>query len=194
MGPDGAFRQAYDTTEVDASLLQVPQTGFCDYDDPGCWPRWPASRPSLLDDDGFVHRYRTSADRDGLPGGEGAFLICTFWLVEQYAHTGRLDEAEALMTRLVGTAGDLGLLAEEYDARLGQPARQLPPGVQPPRPDPRRRRHRAQPRGAGARQGQPLRHLGAVLADGLTQDADAGRPTPRARGGPAVERGLSRAA
>ena len=120
VGPDGAFRQAYDTTEVDASLLQVPQTGFCDYDDPRMLATVARIEAELLDDDGFVHRYRTSADRDGLPGGEGAFLICTFWLVEQYAHTGRLDDAEALMRRLVGTAGELGLLAEEYDARLGQ--------------------------------------------------------------------------
>lgn len=120
VGPDGAFRQTYDNDEVDASLLQLPQTGFCAYDDPRMLATVARIEEELVDGDGFVHRYRTQEGVDGLPGHEATFLICSFWLVEQYAHGGRLEDAEALMDRLVGTAGALGLLAEEYDPGTGQ--------------------------------------------------------------------------
>lgn len=120
IGPDGAFRQCYDNEEVDASLLQLPQTGFCAYDDPRMLATVARIEAELVDGDGFVHRYRTTGGVDGLPGHEATFLICSFWLVEQYAHSGRLADAEALMDRLVGTAGPLGLLAEEYDPGTGQ--------------------------------------------------------------------------
>ena len=118
-GPDGAFRQSYDNTEVDACLLQLPQTGFVAYDDPRMLATVARIEDELLDEHGLVHRYRTHEGVDGLPGGEASFLICSFWLVEQYAHTGRLEDAEQLMTRLVGAAGELGLLAEEFDAATG---------------------------------------------------------------------------
>ena len=65
--------------------------------------------------DGLVMRYRTQASTDGLPAGEHPFLTCSFWLVEQYANTGRLDQATALMDRVVGLTNDVGLLSEEYD-------------------------------------------------------------------------------
>ena len=119
VGPDGAFRQAYDNTEVDASLLQIPQTGFCAYDDPRMLATVARIEAELADEHGFVHRYRNHGSLDGLQGGEASFLICSFWLVEQYAHTGRLEDAEALMQRLCDTAGPLGLLAEEYDPVAG---------------------------------------------------------------------------
>jgi GH15 family glucan-1,4-alpha-glucosidase len=67
--------------------------------------------------DGFVKRYTTDSAVDGLPDGEGVFLPCTFWLVDNLALMGRIDEARALFARLVGLANDVGLLAEEYDPR-----------------------------------------------------------------------------
>lgn len=120
VGPGGAFRQTYDNDEVDASLLQLPQTGFCAYDDPRMLATVARIEEDLVDGDGFVHRYRTQDGVDGLPGQEATFLICSFWLVEQYAHSGRVADAEALMGRLVGTAGEIGLLAEEYDPGTDQ--------------------------------------------------------------------------
>jgi GH15 family glucan-1,4-alpha-glucosidase len=68
--------------------------------------------------DGFVYRYaddQGGRDVDGLPPGEGAFLPCTFWLADNFALQGRLDEAEALFRRLLDLRSELGLLAEEWD-------------------------------------------------------------------------------
>ena len=72
-----------------------------------------------LDQDGFLLRYRPDADGgvDGLPGTEGAFLACTFWLADALAGLRRTDEAERLFERLLGLRNDLGLLSEEYDVR-----------------------------------------------------------------------------
>ncbi|MET0303309.1 MAG: glycoside hydrolase family 15 protein [Microbacteriaceae bacterium] len=110
----GAFRQHYDTTEVDASLLMIAHTGFAGHDD----PRMLATVARMEDDllrDGLTLRYRTETGVDGLEGDEHPFLACSFWLVEQYAATGRIADAEALMSRLVGFSNDVGLLSEEYD-------------------------------------------------------------------------------
>lgn len=115
MSPEtGGFTQTYDTTEVDASLLQIAQTGFVAYDDPRMLATVAQIERDLMSD-GLLLRYRTSAGKDGLSGDEHPFLACSFWLVEQYAHSGRLPEAVALMDRLVGLRTELGLLAEEYD-------------------------------------------------------------------------------
>ncbi len=76
--------------------------------------------------DGFVRRYRTDTGVDGVPGDENAFLACTFWLVEQYAGTGRVDDAVRLMDRACAAANDVGLLAEQYQPRTGRHAGNTP--------------------------------------------------------------------
>ncbi|PCE14857.1 glucoamylase [Microbacterium sp. SZ1] len=115
----GHFVQHYETDEVDASLLLLPQVGFCAPDDPRMRATVTRIEQTLMHD-GLVHRYRTTTGIDGLSGTEGAFLACSFWLVEQYACTGRIDEAETLMQRLCGLANDVGMLSEEYDAAAGR--------------------------------------------------------------------------
>ncbi|WP_082418383.1 glycoside hydrolase family 15 protein [Flaviflexus massiliensis] len=109
-----SYTQTYGAAEVDASLLQLPQVGYCAYDDPKMLSTVARIEKDLVDNAGFVHRYRTAGRVDGLEGDEYPFLICTFWLVEQYAMTGRIEEARKLMDALVGIASPLGLLAEEY--------------------------------------------------------------------------------
>ena len=110
----GCFTQHYDTTEVDASLLVLPSVGFIAADDPRFLGTVRAVEEDLVRD-GLVLRYRTKAGVDGLPGDEHPFLACSFWLVSAYARVGRVEEAHALMRRLVGLANDVGLLSEEYD-------------------------------------------------------------------------------
>lgn len=112
----GHFVQHYETTEVDASLLLIAQVGYCDYDDPRMLGTIAEIERTLLRD-GLVMRYRTETDVDGLAGDEHPFLACSFWLVEQYAKSGRHDDAERLMDRLCGFANDVGMLAEEYDVK-----------------------------------------------------------------------------
>jgi GH15 family glucan-1,4-alpha-glucosidase len=115
----GCFVQHYGTREVDASLLQLPQVGFVAPDDPMMLATVRAIEEDLLQD-GLVLRYRTHASPDGLPPGEHPFLTCSFWLVEQYARSGRRDDARALMDRLLGFTNDVGLLSEEYDTTSGR--------------------------------------------------------------------------
>ncbi|MFT3781966.1 MAG: glycoside hydrolase family 15 protein [Nibricoccus sp.] len=117
------FTQYYGSSELDASLLMLPLVGFL----PATDPRIVATVERIEKDlvvDGLVLRYRTSptGQVDGLPPGEGAFLPCSFWLADCYYLMGRHADAKALFTRLLGVANDLGLLAEEYDAK---DARQL---------------------------------------------------------------------
>ena len=116
---DGHFVQYYGTTEVDASLLLLPQVGYCEPDDPRMLATVERIEQTLMRD-GLVRRYRTDSGVDGLSGTEGAFLACSFWLVEQYAETGRVDDAHALMDRLCGLANDVGMLSEEYDTAAGR--------------------------------------------------------------------------
>ena len=113
--PDrGCFTQYFGGKGLDAGLLLLPLTGFLPPDDPRIVATIAAIEADLIED-GFVLRYRTDDGTDGLPGHEGAFLACTFWLVEVYAMSGRLDEAKALFDRLLGYGNDLGLFSEEYD-------------------------------------------------------------------------------
>jgi len=94
----------------------IPMVGFLPPHDQRVIGTIDAVRRELTND-GFVERYPTRAgvSVDGLPGREGAFLLCTFWLADALAMVGRRDEAAALFERLVGLANDVGLLAEEYD-------------------------------------------------------------------------------
>ena len=110
-----SFTQTYDNTEVDASLLQLPHTGLVSYNDPRMLGTVARIEQELQSETGLLHRYRIAAGLDGLAGEEYPFLLCSFWLVEQYARSGRVGDAERLMVRLRSCATDLGLLSEEYD-------------------------------------------------------------------------------
>jgi GH15 family glucan-1,4-alpha-glucosidase len=113
----GAFTQSYGSDALDASVLLIPHYGFLSANDPRMVGTVAAIEKGLLHD-GFVRRYATEAGVDGLPGTEGAFLACSFWLAENYAYAGRIDEAEALFDRLLGLRNHLGLFSEEYDPKL----------------------------------------------------------------------------
>jgi GH15 family glucan-1,4-alpha-glucosidase len=110
----GTFTQYYGSKELDAAVLTIPFTGFLPPSDERVIGTVEAVERELARD-GLLSRYSTSETDDGLPGGEGQFLACSFWLVGALALTGRLDDARALYERLLGLTNDLGLLAEEYD-------------------------------------------------------------------------------
>jgi GH15 family glucan-1,4-alpha-glucosidase len=110
----GAFVQSYGASGLDASLLLMPAVGFLPADDPRIRGTIDAIERELIVD-GLVRRYHTHEAEDGLPVGEGAFLACSFWLVDAYLLIGRLDDAKALFERLLALANDVGLLSEEYD-------------------------------------------------------------------------------
>ena len=112
----GVFTQSYGSANLDASLLLMPQVGFLPADDPRVSKTIEAIASDLVED-GFVLRYKTGGDVDGLPAGEGAFLPCSFWLAQAYALQGRHGEARALFERLSALANDVGLLSEEYSPR-----------------------------------------------------------------------------
>ena len=123
----GAFMQAYGSDVFDAATLLIPIVGFLPPDDPRVRGTV-AAIERYLQRDGLVYRYTQGigGTDDGLPPGEGAFLACSFWLVDNYALIGRKDEAHALFDRLCGYANDVGLLAEEYDPRLGRQVGNFP--------------------------------------------------------------------
>ena len=111
---ENTFVQSFGDATLDASLLLIPIVGFLPPDDPRIQGTIAAIERRLLRD-GFVLRYDTGTAVDGLPPGEGAFLACSFWLVDNYVLLGRYDEAHALFDRLLALRNDVGLLAEEYD-------------------------------------------------------------------------------
>ncbi|MFU8947095.1 glycoside hydrolase family 15 protein [Mycetocola zhadangensis] len=119
------YTQYYGTSEVDASLLQLAEVGYCHPTDPRMLGTVAAIESDLMRD-GLVLRYRTEAGVDGLPGNEHPFLACSFWLVTQYAESDRLVDARRLMDRLVGFVNDVGLLSEEYDVTNGRQAGNTP--------------------------------------------------------------------
>ncbi|HVL89498.1 MAG TPA: glycoside hydrolase family 15 protein [Actinomycetota bacterium] len=110
-----AFRQSPETDEPDASLLLIPLTGFLPGDDPRVLATIRRVEERLMEDC-LVRRYLTD---DGLPGGEGAFVICTFWMVGALAKAGEVERATELFENMLGHANDLGLLSEEVDPETG---------------------------------------------------------------------------
>ncbi|NUU30737.1 glycoside hydrolase family 15 protein [Arthrobacter sp. C9C5] len=115
------FVQSYGRPELDASLLLIPRVGFLAPDDPRVVGTIDAVQRELTHD-GFLLRYRQEQSDDGVPGGEGVFLACSFWLVDALIGAGRRREARELFERLLALRNDVGLLSEEWDV---QEARQL---------------------------------------------------------------------
>jgi GH15 family glucan-1,4-alpha-glucosidase len=116
------FTQSYGSSELDASLLLIPQTGFLPPHDKRVIGTIEAIQRELSTEDGFILRYpvTSGADQenlDGLPGAEGAFLACSFWMVDALALIGQVEEARRLFEKLLDLRNDLGLLAEEWDPR-----------------------------------------------------------------------------
>jgi GH15 family glucan-1,4-alpha-glucosidase len=109
-----SFVQSYGSDALDASLLLITLVGFLPPDDARIVGTVSAIERELVVD-GFVVRYLTQQSTDGLPPGEGAFLACSFWLADNLALQGRMDEARTLFERLLTVRNDVGLLAEEYD-------------------------------------------------------------------------------
>ncbi|MEU4214174.1 glycoside hydrolase family 15 protein [Actinoplanes sp. NPDC026623] len=116
----GTFTQSYGSAALDASLLLIPRVGFLPGADARVAGTVEAVRRELCQD-GFVLRYRPDHEGvDGLPGTEGAFLACTFWLADALHAVGRRDDAERMFERLLGLRNDVGMLSEEYDPGSGR--------------------------------------------------------------------------
>jgi GH15 family glucan-1,4-alpha-glucosidase len=115
-----SFVQAYGSKRLDASLLLMPLVGFLPPSDPRIQGTLRAIENTLLFDDEFVLRYETDNSTDGLPPGEGAFLACSFWLVDNYVLQGRYEDARRLFERLLARRNDVGLLAEEFEPVSGR--------------------------------------------------------------------------
>ncbi|MCX4980088.1 glycoside hydrolase family 15 protein [Streptomyces sp. NBC_00572] len=114
------FTQSYGSAELDAATLLIPQVGFLPPDDPRVVGTVDAVRAELMHG-GYVRRYSADSGAvDGLPGQEGTFLVCSFWLADALRLTGRPDEARELFESLVALSNDVGLLAEEYDPVTGR--------------------------------------------------------------------------
>ena len=116
----GAYTQYFGSEALDASVLILPIVGFLPGDDPRMVATVEAIANRLTDENGLVYRYHTEAGVDGLPGAEGTFLLCTFWLAQCLALAGRVDEARTAFARAAGYANDVGLLAEEVDTATGE--------------------------------------------------------------------------
>jgi GH15 family glucan-1,4-alpha-glucosidase len=111
-----SFVQYFGGKELDASLLILPMVGFLPPEDPKIVGTVAAIERTLMQD-GMLARYTTQSGVDGLPGGEGKFLACSFWLVSNYVMQGRMDDAKLLFERLLKARNDVGLLSEEYDPK-----------------------------------------------------------------------------
>jgi GH15 family glucan-1,4-alpha-glucosidase len=118
----GAFTKAFGSEDLDAANLMLAITGFLPADDPRMKATIDATATRLTDERGLVYRYltRDGVAVDGLTGGEGAFLLCTFWLAQAQALAGDVDAATATFERAVASINDVGLLAEEVDPGSGE--------------------------------------------------------------------------
>ena len=125
----GAFTQYYGSQELDAATLMIGEVGFLPPDDERVISTVHAIKRELMKD-GLVMRYSAAGDGDhpvdGLPGSEGAFLACSFWLVSALQQIGDYDEARALFDRLLALRNDVGLLSEEYDTRYDRQVGNFP--------------------------------------------------------------------
>jgi GH15 family glucan-1,4-alpha-glucosidase len=119
------FTQYYGSTELDASLLMIPLVHFLPATDPRMRGTVAAIEQDLMRD-GFVLRYRSDKTNDGLPPGEGVFLACTFWYLDNLALAGRIEEATAIFERLLDLRSDVGLLAEQWDFELARQVGNFP--------------------------------------------------------------------
>ena len=122
----GVFVQAFDRAELDAALLLLPTVEFVDWDDERMVRTVAAVQEELGAGDGLLYRYTRD---DGLPGREGAFLCCSFWLVECLARTDQLSEARAIFDKTLAKANDLGLFSEEFDPQRGELLGNFPQGL-----------------------------------------------------------------
>jgi len=113
------FTQSYDSPALDASLLLIPRVGFLPPTDPRVLGTITAIQQQLTED-GLVKRYQTGGSDDGLPGGEGLFLACSFWLVDALQMAGQQIHATELFERLLALRNDVGLLSEEWDPAAGR--------------------------------------------------------------------------
>jgi GH15 family glucan-1,4-alpha-glucosidase len=112
----GSFVQSYGCKHLDASLLMIPFVGFLPPEDPRVQGTVAAVEKHLMTD-GFVSRYDADSEVDGLPPGEATFLLCTFWLADNYALMGRTKDAQTVLERLMAIRNDVGLLSEAYDVK-----------------------------------------------------------------------------
>jgi GH15 family glucan-1,4-alpha-glucosidase len=122
----GIFVQAFDRPDLDAALLLLPTVEFVDWDDERMLRTVDAVRDELDAGNGLLYRYRR---RDGLAGREGAFLACSFWLVECLARSGQLQDAHEVFEQTVAASNDLGLFSEEFDPRTGEALGNFPQGL-----------------------------------------------------------------
>jgi GH15 family glucan-1,4-alpha-glucosidase len=113
------FTQYYGSRGLDAATLMIPLVGFLPATDPRVLGTVEAIQRELVVD-GFVRRYRSEDEVDGLPPGEGVFLPCSFWMADTLYLIGRVDEARDQFERLLALTNDVGLISEEYDPASGR--------------------------------------------------------------------------
>ena len=116
---DGWFPQYTGGTAADASCLLIPAMGLIPPDHPITLATIAEVRRQL-ETDGLVHRYKQKDATDGLAGTEGAFLLCSFWLLDALIHSRQLQEARSLLEKLISLSNDVGLYAEEVDEHTGE--------------------------------------------------------------------------